>query len=104
MQQYVAALRQKQAHGTITAEEQDWLKQAEQRGGLCITGTPRGPRAGKGQGAGQCPGDGVRQRLRDGTGATCPAPTCPNGNVDGVGLGLSLAREIVRAHRGDLVF
>jgi hypothetical protein len=40
MQTTVANLRAKKAAGTLTAEEQAWLDQAEQRGGWCINGTP----------------------------------------------------------------
>jgi hypothetical protein len=40
MQQQMTVLREKQANGTLTAEEQTWLKQAEERGGPCVTGTP----------------------------------------------------------------
>jgi hypothetical protein len=40
MQTTVANLRAKKTAGTLTAEEQAWLDQAEQRGGWCINGTP----------------------------------------------------------------
>jgi hypothetical protein len=40
MQTTFTNLRAKEAAGTLTAEEQIWLSQAEQRGGFCITGTP----------------------------------------------------------------
>jgi len=86
VQQYLTELRQKQANGTLSAEEQAWLKQAEERGGRCITGTPRGPGAGKGlragQGAGKGPGPGQgagqrhRRGLRDGTGPRHGDGTC----------------------------
>ena len=100
VQQYLAALRQKQANGTMTAEEQAWLQQAQERGGRCITGTPRGPGAGKGlragQGAGKGPGPGQgagqrhRRGLRDGTGPRQGDGTCPLGQsaaVPGAGSG-----------------
>jgi hypothetical protein len=80
VQQLVAELRQKQAKGTLTAEEQAWLKQVEQRGGQCVTGTPRGPGAGKGQGACSGTGQGKGQGLRDGTGPCSAGGTCPIGN------------------------
>jgi hypothetical protein len=86
VQQYVAELHPKQANGTMTAEEQAWLKQAQERGGRCITGTPRGPGAGKGlragqgagkgPGAGQGAGKGHRRGLRDGTGPRNGDGTC----------------------------
>jgi len=89
VQQYVAELRQKQANGTMTTEEQAWLKQAEERGGRCINGTPRGPGASKGlrvgQGAGKGPGNGQgagkghRRGLRDGSGPRSADGTCPLG-------------------------
>jgi hypothetical protein len=77
VQKLVAELRQKQAQGTLTTEEQAWLKQVEQRGGRCLTGTPRGPGGGKGQGAGLGAGQGRRQGLRDGTGPRSANGTCP---------------------------
>lgn len=77
VQKLVAELRQKQANGTLTAEEQAWLKQVEQRGGRCLTGTPRGPGGGKGQGAGLGAGQGKRQGLRNGTGPRGVNGTCP---------------------------
>lgn len=40
MQTTVAVLRAKKAAGTLNAAEQAWLDKAEQRGGICITGTP----------------------------------------------------------------
>jgi hypothetical protein len=92
-QQLMAELRQKQADGSLTAQEQEWLARAEQRGGMCLTGTPRGPGHGKGQGLGQgkgqgngkgrCQGagQGKRQGLRDGTGPRSTDGTCPNGNA-----------------------
>ena len=86
MQQYLSELRQRQADGTLTAEEQAWLQQAEERGGRCITGAPRGPgagkgvragqRAGKGPRAGQGAGMGHRRGLRDGTGPRSADGTC----------------------------
>jgi len=88
VQQYVAELRQKQAKGTLTAEEQAWLKQVEQRGGIILTGTPRGPGFGRGRGAGMMgagagAGLGPRQRqgLQNGTGPCCAAGVCPLGNT-----------------------
>lgn len=80
MQQYVAELRQKQAQGTLTAEERAWLQQVEQRGGPCIDGTPRGGGPGKGPGAGNGGGQRHRRGLRDGTGPRNADGTCPNGN------------------------
>jgi hypothetical protein len=106
VRQLMAELRQKQADGTVTAEEQTWLQQAMQRGGMCITGTPRGPGTGKGQGLrngqgqGQGKGQGLRngqglgrgqglnngqgrgmrQGPRDGTGPRSVDGTCPDGN------------------------
>lgn len=113
MQEAVATLQAKLDAGTITAEELAWLEQAEQRGGPCINGTPRGPRAGKGQGMGwgrqhrqgqgkgqgmrwgcsqgqgqgQGPGAGRGQRrgLRDGTGPCSANGTCPLGNAPAQG-------------------
>jgi hypothetical protein len=40
MQATVTELRSRLAAGTISAEEQAWLEQAEARGGTCINGTP----------------------------------------------------------------
>jgi hypothetical protein len=81
VQQLVAELRQKQTSGTITTEEKAWLQKVEQRGGPCVTGTPRAAGTGKGQGtcvgAGQC----KRQGLRDGTGPRSADGTCPLGNT-----------------------
>jgi hypothetical protein len=99
MQQQMTVLREKQANGTLTAEEQTWLKQAEERGGPCVTGTPRGPGAGKGlragQGAGKGPGAGQgRGRghgrgLRDGTGPRNGDGTCvPESATGEPGTGL----------------
>lgn len=79
MQQYIAELRQKQADGTLTAEEQTWLQQAEQRGGPCVTGAPRGAGAGKGKCAGNGAGQGKRRGLRDGTGPRNASGACPLG-------------------------
>ncbi len=82
-QQFMSELRQKQADGTLTAEEQAWLRRAEQRGGMALNGTPRGGGAGKGQGLrqgqGQGKGQGKRQGPRDGTGPRCPDGGCANG-------------------------
>jgi hypothetical protein len=80
-QQFMSELRQKQPDGTLTAEEQTWLQRAEQRGGMALTGTPRGGGAGKGQGFGLGKGQGKRQGLRDGTGPHRVDGVCPNGNV-----------------------
>ena len=84
VQKLVADLRQKQAGGTITAQEQAWLRQVEQRGGMCINGVPRGCGAGRGFGVGNgfgarrgC-GQGWGQGLRDGTGPRSLDGTCPN--------------------------
>jgi hypothetical protein len=67
-QQLLLELRQKQADGTLTAEEQAWLQQVRQRGGRGIIGTPRGAGSGERQGlrSGQGPRDG--QGLREGRG------------------------------------
>jgi hypothetical protein len=90
-QQFISELRQKQADGTLTAEEQAWLQRAEQRGGMALTGKPRGGGAGKGQGLGQGKGEGKgqgkRQGLRDGTGPHHVDGVCPNGNVQRRGRG-----------------
>jgi hypothetical protein len=86
-QQFMSELRQKQADGTLTAEEQTWLLRAEQRGGMALTGTPRGGGAGKGQGFGPGKGQGKRQGLRDGTGPHRVDGVCPNGNVQRRGRG-----------------
>jgi hypothetical protein len=92
-QQLIAELREKEAAGMLTAQEQAWLARVEQRGGMCLTGTPRGPGHGKGQGLGQgqgqgkgkgrCQGagQGKRQGLRDGTGPRSVDGTCPNGSA-----------------------
>jgi hypothetical protein len=77
MQQYVTDLRTKKAAGTITADEQVWLDQAEKQGGRCINGTPRGrgwgARAGGGFGLGRGRGWGW------GRGANgCPFATPPS--------------------------
>lgn len=83
VQQLVAELRQKRTNGTITTEEQTWLQQVEQRGGMCINGTPRGCGAGRGPGAGNCArtrqgqGQGQGRGLRDGTGPRSLDGTCP---------------------------
>jgi hypothetical protein len=81
METYVAGLRQKEAQGTLTADEQAWLQQAAQQGSPCVTGASRGPGAGKGCGVGQ--GNGQRQRrgLCDGTGPRNAGGTCPNGQA-----------------------
>ena len=80
VQKWVADLRQKQTNGTITAQEQAWLRQAEQRGGMCINGVPRGFGAGRGPGAGNCfgAGQGRGRGLRNGTGPRSLDGTCPN--------------------------
>ncbi|HOW63999.1 MAG TPA: hypothetical protein P5186_07960 [Candidatus Paceibacterota bacterium] len=77
VQQLVSDLRQKKAQGTLTPEEQVRLQQLEQRGGPCITGTPRGRGAGKGAGMGNGYGHGRRQGLRNGTGPRSLNGTCP---------------------------
>jgi hypothetical protein len=90
-QQFISELRQKQADGTLTAEEQAWLERIERRGGMALTGTPRGGGAGKGhglrQGQGQGKGRGKRQGLRDGTGPHHVDGVCPNGNGPRHGAG-----------------
>jgi hypothetical protein len=106
VRQLMSELRQKQVAGTLTAEETSWLQQARQRGGMGITGIPRGPGAGKGQGLrngegqaqgkvqglrngqgqgrgqqfGHRQGRGMRQGPRDGTGPRSVDGTCPEGN------------------------
>jgi hypothetical protein len=83
MQAYVAGLREKKANSTITPQEQAWLEQAEERGGLCINGVPRGPRGGFGaqgmsgqrQGRGQGRG-GMGRGWGGGAGAGAN-PNCP---------------------------
>jgi hypothetical protein len=79
MESYVAGLRQKEAQGTLTADEQAWLQQAAQRGNPCVTGTPRGPGAGPGCGPRQGNGQRQRRSLRDGTGPRNAGGPCPNG-------------------------
>ncbi|MHC1767502.1 MAG: hypothetical protein AB9869_25025 [Verrucomicrobiia bacterium] len=79
VQQLVTELQAKREAGTITAEELAWLGQFENRGGRCINGQPRGPRAGKGQGQGA--GFGHRRGLRDGNGPRSVDGTCPMGNT-----------------------
>jgi hypothetical protein len=90
-QQLISELRQKQADGTLTAEEQAWLERIERRGGMALTGTPRGGGAGKAQGLrqgqGQGKGQGKGQGLRDGTGPHHVDGACPNGNVQRRGRG-----------------
>lgn len=81
VQQMVAELRQKQAQGALTEEEQAWLQQIEQRCGPGITGTGRGGGRGNGPGAGNGGGQRKRQGLRDGTGPRHADGTCPKGNV-----------------------
>jgi len=77
-QAYVAALLEKKANGSITAEEAAWLEQMQERGGMCINGVPRGPRGGfgaqgkAGQGCGM--GGGKGHRWGQGAGAN---PNCP---------------------------
>ncbi len=81
MQAYVAGLREKKANNTITPQEQAWLERAEQRGGLCINGVPRGPRGGfgaqgmNGQGRGQGAGGGLGRGWCGGRGGA--NPNCP---------------------------
>jgi hypothetical protein len=79
-QQLVAELQQKQAAGTLTAEEQAWLQSAGQRGGSCVAGTPGGRGQGKGPGAGNGQGQRKRQGMRDGSGPRCAEGACPSGN------------------------
>ncbi|MHC1767425.1 MAG: hypothetical protein AB9869_24625 [Verrucomicrobiia bacterium] len=79
VQQMVTELQAKREAGTINAEELAWLGQFENRGGRCINGEPRGPRAGKGQGQGA--GFGHRRGLRDGNGPRSVDGTCPMGNT-----------------------
>jgi hypothetical protein len=95
-QQLIAELREKQAAGMLTAEEQAWLARAEQRGGMCLTGTPaavpdtakaQGLGQGKGQGNGKGRCQGKRQGLRDGTGPRSVDGACPNGTQPRRGRG-----------------
>lgn len=79
-QQLVAALREKQAAGTLTADEQAWLQSAGKRGGQCLNGTQGGRGQGKGPGAGNGMGQRQRQGMRDGSGPRCAEGTCPGGN------------------------
>jgi hypothetical protein len=81
VQQLVAELRQKQAQGTLTAEEQAWLKQVEQRCGQCVNGKGWGSGAAKGQGACGGKGQGKGQGLCDGTGPRGGSGNCPLGNT-----------------------
>ena len=68
MQKLVADLQAKAKSGGLTAEEEALLDQIEQRGGTCLTGTPRG--CGMGQ--------GMDMGLRDGTGPRSADGTCLN--------------------------
>ena len=77
MQACVAGLREKNANHTITPEEQKWLEQMEQRGGLCINGVPRGPRGGFGAGQGNGPGRGQGGMGRGWRGGQGTNPNCP---------------------------
>ncbi len=83
MQAYVAGLREKKANNTLTAQEQAWLERAEQRGGLCINGVPRGPRGGfgaqgmNGQGQGRGQGRGGMGRGWCGGAGLGANPNCP---------------------------
>ena len=81
VQKMLAELGQKQAKGTLTAEEKAWLQQFEQRGGQCVAVAPKGVGAGKDQGVcsgvGQCKGQG----LCDGTGPRSTDGTCPIGKT-----------------------
>ncbi|MHC1767006.1 MAG: hypothetical protein AB9869_22345 [Verrucomicrobiia bacterium] len=81
VQKLVTELRAKREAGTINAEELAWLGQFENRGGRCLNGGPRGPRAGKGQGQGQGAGYGHRRGLRDGNNPRSVDGTCPLGNT-----------------------
>lgn len=80
-QAYVVGLREKKANNTITPQEQAWLQQAVQRGGMCINGVPRGPRGGFGaQGMnGQAQGSGRGGMGRGWCGGAGPGanPNCP---------------------------
>jgi hypothetical protein len=82
MQKLVADLQAKAKSGVLTAEEEALLAQIEQRGGMCLTGTPRGCGMGQGRcagnGAGQGMGMGMRRGLRDGTGPRSLDGTCVN--------------------------
>ncbi|HNQ87127.1 MAG TPA: hypothetical protein PKM73_00680 [Verrucomicrobiota bacterium] len=87
MQQTIDTLRQKLANGTLSPEEEAWLKNAQQRGGPCINGVPRGRGAGKGPGAANGNGQGrrFRQGLGDGTGPG-PRPDAAPGRGYGRGF------------------
>ncbi len=81
MQAYVAGLREKKANNTLTADEAAWLQRAEERGGLCINGVPRGPRGGFGaqglNGQGQGRGRGGMGRGWCGGAGPGANPNCP---------------------------
>ncbi|MHC1763616.1 MAG: hypothetical protein AB9869_04815 [Verrucomicrobiia bacterium] len=81
VQQLVTELQAKREAGTINAGELAWLAQFENRGGRCINGEPRGPRAGKGPGQGQGAGYGHQRGQRDSTGPRSVDGTCPLGNT-----------------------
>lgn len=86
MQKLVADLQAKAKSGVLTAEEEALLARIEQRGGMCLTGTPRGCGMGKGQcagngagqGMGMGRGQGMGRGLRDGTGPRSADGTCLN--------------------------
>jgi hypothetical protein len=82
VQKYVSELKQKQANNQLTTEEQAWLKNLEQRGGMMGFG-PKGAGMGRGQGKGMGPGQGMGRRMGacDGTGPKCGNNgICPLGN------------------------
>lgn len=57
VQNYIKELENKQAQGTITPAEKQWLENIRNRNGLCINGVPRGP--GGGAGFGKNAGGGI---------------------------------------------
>ncbi|MGC8828977.1 MAG: hypothetical protein ACP5K7_05345 [Verrucomicrobiia bacterium] len=65
VQEYIQELKKKQADGTLTPQEKQWLENMQNRNGMCINGVPRGPGGGKGMGAGQG-GNGRCYRFRAG--------------------------------------
>ncbi len=93
MQKLVADLQAKAKSGVLTAKEEALLAQIEQRGGMCLTGTPRGCGMGNGQcagngagrgqgmGMGMGRGQGMGRGLRDGTGPRSADGACLNGGT-----------------------
>ncbi|MGC8742712.1 MAG: hypothetical protein ACP5T0_02390 [Verrucomicrobiia bacterium] len=58
VQEYIKELKKKQADGSITPQEKQWLDNMQNRNGMCINGVPRGPGGGKGMGMGVGAGNG----------------------------------------------